>query len=129
MRFWRLALNSFRAGNHGGCKKKVNNSFKYRCLLKTSGYGPENVMCTCRIIICLLLPQANIYVVPTKKIDSNYRTFHNFPGLFLIFSRTFCIKVPWLFQDFPVLLRSCTNSNNKIYFLQNKHIHPAVYIN
>ena len=34
-----------------------------------------------------------------------------------------------IFQDFPGLLWSCTNSNNKIYFLQNKNIPPVVSIN
>ena len=33
------------------------------------------------------------------------------------------------FQDFPGLLHSCTNSSNKISFLQNKNIHPAIFIN
>ena len=32
-------------------------------------------------------------------------------------------------QDFPGILRSCTHSKNKIYFLQNKNIYPVVYTN
>ena len=30
------------------------------------------------------------------------------------------IQIPGLFQDFPGLSRSCTNSNNKIYFCKIK---------
>ena len=66
-----------------------------------------------------------------KDFQWNSRTFHDF-------SRTFN-EIPGLsttFQgpsmklhDFPRLLRTCMNSNNKIYFLQNKNIYPAVYIN
>ena len=72
-------------------------------------------------------------MVPTKKIDSNSRTSQDF---FSTFSWTFCIKVLWLFLDFWRNSRtfqdfygSCTNSNNKISFLQNKNIYPVVCIN
>ena len=74
----------------------------------------------------------NNYMVPTKKIDSNSRTFQDFFHFFQDFwhqsSRTF----PGLltkFQDFSGFLRSYANSSNKIYFLQNKNTQPVVYIN
>ena len=62
-----------------------------------------------------------------QKIDSNSRTFQHFfslfPGHFVYqSSRTF----PGLsskFQDFPGILWSCMNSNNKISLLQNENIH------
>ena len=70
-------------------------------------------------------------MVPTKKTDSNSRTFQDFFHFFQDFlhqsSRTF----PGLSrkrQDFPGGLRSSTNSNNKISFLQDKNIHPVVFI-
>ena len=59
-------------------------------------------------------------MVPTKKNDSNSRTFQDFFSLFPGLSAKF--------QDFPELSGSCTNSNNKLPFLQNKNIHPVVYI-
>ena len=58
----------------------------------------------------------NISMVPTKKVDSNYRTFQEFFYFFQDFlhqsSRTF-LGLSTKFQDFPGLLRSCTNSHNK----------------
>ena len=70
-------------------------------------------------------------MIPTKNIGSNSRTFKDFFSFFQDLlhqsSRTF----PGLstkFQNFPGLLRSCTNSKT-ISFLQNKNIHPVVYIN
>ena len=41
--------------------------------------------------------------------------FHDFP------------RISMKFKEFPGFLRSCTNSNNKISFLQNTNKHPVVY--
>ena len=64
------------------------------------------------------------YMVPTKKIDSNSRTFQDF---FSLFPGLFAAKVQDYSRTFNEI-RSCMNSNN-IYFLQNKNIHPVVYRN
>ena len=63
------------------------------------------------------------YMVPTKKIDSNSRTFQDF---FSLFPGLFAAKVQDYSRTFNEI-RSCMNSN--IYFLQNKNIHPVVYRN
>ena len=54
--------------------------------------------------------------------------FHFFQDFLHQSSRTFP-ELSTKFQDFPGFLRSYTNSNNKISFLQNKNIQPVVYIN
>ena len=57
-------------------------------------------------------------MVPTKK------NFSLFPGLLTSKFRNLSRN----FNKIPGLLRSFTNSNQKIYFLQNKNIYPVVYI-
>ena len=70
-------------------------------------------------------------MVPTKKTDSNSRTFQDFfslfPGLFA--------KVPGLFPDFRCNSRTFHDFYGgaridaiKFFFVQ-KNIHPVVYIN
>ena len=71
--------------------------------------------------------------------DFLHQSFKTFPGLsrtFFHFFQDFLHQHPKTFpglstkfQDFPGLLHSCTNSSNKISFLQNKNIHPVIFIN
>ena len=72
-------------------------------------------------------------MVPTKKkmirIPGLSRTFFQFFQDFLHQSSRTFPALSTEFQDFPGLLPRRTNSNNKISSLQNKNIHPVVYIN
>ena len=69
-----------------------------------------------------LLKTLQEHVSPQK----SWFKFQDFLGLFVTFSRTFCIKVSGIFQDFYGVVWIATT---KFLFLQNKNIHPVVYVN
>ena len=70
----------------------------------------------------------SLHGFPPKKLFQIPGLSRNFFHFFHDFLHQSSKTIPGLstkVQDFPGLLQSCTNSNNKISFLQNKNIHPV----